>query len=83
MKTHGKTRRISGVREELAEAYEVRAFRDDTDVILETDLFNPEITHAEAGAIQEIKKSLKGHGEQTVLPDDCQFGDNDLCFVES
>ena len=39
--------------------------------------------HAEPGAFQAIKSAIKGHGEQTVLPDDCEFGDNDLCYVDA
>lgn len=42
-----------------------------------------EIPHAEPGAFQTVKAMVKGHGEQTVLPDDCQFGDNDLCYVDA
>lgn len=42
-----------------------------------------EIPHAEPGAFQAIKSAVKGHGEQTVLPDECEFGDNDMCYVES
>lgn len=42
-----------------------------------------EIPHAEPGAFQAIKSAVLGHGEQTVLPDDCEFGDNDLCAVET
>ncbi|HSA77310.1 MAG TPA: hypothetical protein VLG72_00425 [Nitrospirota bacterium] len=42
-----------------------------------------EILHAEPGAIQAVKSAVKGHGEQTILPDDCEFGDNDLCYVDS
>ena len=71
-------------RETLTEAYEVRAFRDEQEesrAMMETGI--PEIPHAETGAFQAIKSLAKGHGEQTILPDDCQFGDNDLCFVES
>lgn len=41
------------------------------------------VPHAEPGALQAIKSSVKGHGEQTVLPDDCEFGDNDLCYVDA
>jgi hypothetical protein len=41
------------------------------------------VPHAEPGALQAIKSSIKGHGEQTVLPDDCEFGDNDLCYVDA
>lgn len=42
-----------------------------------------EIPHAEPGAFQAIKSAIKGNGEQTVLPDGCEFGDNDLCAVET
>jgi hypothetical protein len=42
-----------------------------------------EISHAEPGALQAVKSAVKGHGEQTILPDDCEFGDNDLCYVDS
>ena len=69
-------------RETLTEAYEVRAFRDESEepIVMETKV--PEITHAEPGTLQAAKKRVKGHGEQRVLPDDCQFGDNDLCYVD-
>jgi hypothetical protein len=70
-------------RETLTEAYEVRAFRDESEEIREAEPVSPEILHAEQGAFQAIKSKIKGHGEQTVLPDDCQYGDNDLCSVES
>jgi len=42
-----------------------------------------EVMHPDAGELQTLKTALKGHGEQTVLPDECQYGDNDLCYVES
>ena len=71
------------MRETLTEAYEVRAFRDESERISEPEPFSAEILHAEAGEIPSIKERIKGHGEQTVLPDDCQFGDNDQCYVES
>ncbi len=70
-------------RETLTEAYEVRAFRDELEKGPESTVSTPEIPHAEQGAFQAIKSTPKGHGEQTVLPDDCQFGDNDMCSVES
>jgi hypothetical protein len=41
------------------------------------------VPHAEPGALQAIKTDIRGHGEQTVLPDDCEFGDNDLCYVDA
>lgn len=41
------------------------------------------VPHAEPGAFQAVKSKAAGHGEQTVLPDDCEFGDNDLCYVET
>ncbi|MEK7265588.1 MAG: hypothetical protein AAB227_05755 [Pseudomonadota bacterium] len=40
-------------------------------------------THAEPGSFQAIKSAVKGHGEQTILPDDCGYCDNDLCYVEA
>jgi len=42
-----------------------------------------EIPHANPGELEAIKNNILGHGEQTVLPDDCKFGDNDLCYVEA
>jgi hypothetical protein len=42
-----------------------------------------EILHAEPGSFEIIKSAANGHGEQTILPDDCEFGDNDLCYVEA
>jgi hypothetical protein len=85
MKVPIRKKRKTAVRETLTEAYEVRAFRDESEVLREPEPepFTPAILHAEPGAIQSIKERIKGHGEQTVLPDDCQFGDNDLCYVES
>lgn len=47
------------------------------------DVETAEILHAEPGALQAVKGAARGHGEQTVLPDDCEFGDNDLCYVEA
>jgi hypothetical protein len=41
------------------------------------------IPHPEAGELQRVKNAVKGHGEQTILPDECQYGDNDLCYVEA
>lgn len=70
-------------RETLTEAYEVRAFREEGEALRETEPVTSEILHAEQGALQAIKSTIKGHGEQAVLPDDCQFGDNDMCSVES
>jgi len=69
--------------ERLTEAYEVRAFRDEMDDVLPAAAAAPEVAHAEPGAFQKVKAAVQGHGEQTVLPDDCQFGDNDLCYVEA
>ncbi len=70
-------------RETLTEAYEVRAFRDESEEQAPQRYDAPPIARAETGDFQRIKASAKGHGEQTVLPDDCQFGDNDLCYVET
>jgi len=70
-------------RETLTEAYAVRVFRNEPEEprVLEADL--PEVQHADPGAVEAIKKMIKGHGKQTVLPDDCQFGDNELCYVDT
>ncbi len=83
MKKAVKKSRKKPERETLTEAYEVRAFRDESEepkVMAETA---PDVQHAtEPRAFERIKKLTRGHGEQTVLPDDCQFGDNDLCYVD-
>lgn len=71
------------LRETLTEAYEVRAFREEMGEPRPAEMGAPEVPHAEPGDFQAIKSSVKGHGEQTVLPDDCQFGDNDLCYVDA
>jgi len=83
MKTVVKKSRKAPERETLTEAYEVRAFRDESEEPKVMEAALPEVPHAEPGAFQAIKKKVKGHGEQTVLPDDCQFGDNDLCYVDA
>jgi hypothetical protein len=62
---------LESLKDELAEA----------SALLEREM--TEVPHAEPGAFQSVKSTIKGHGEQTVLPDDCEFGDNDLCYVES
>ncbi len=72
-------------RETLTEAYEVRAFRDEAEElkqpVLEPEI--PGIPQGEPGALEAIRSTTRGHGEQRLVPDDCQFGDNDLCFVEA
>ncbi len=83
MKLFAKISEKESARETLTEAYEVRAFRDEGEAPREMEPVTSEILHAEQGAFQAIKSTIKGHGEQTVLPDDCQFGDNDMCSVES
>jgi hypothetical protein len=75
--------RKAPVRETLTEAYEVRAFRDEMEEPRPMEVPYPSTAHAEPGALQKIKASAKGHGEQTVIPDDCQYGDNDLCYVDA
>ncbi len=75
--------RKSPERETLTEAYEVRAFRDESEELRVIEPAAPEVPHAAPGEHQAVKKMTKGHGEQTVLPDDCQFGDYDLCFVDA
>ena len=82
MKRLAKKTRGMPSRETLTEAYEVRAFRDEAEAPWGMVATLPEIPHAEPGALESIKQAAKGHGEQTVLPDDCQFGDNDMCDVE-
>ncbi|HYA87079.1 MAG TPA: hypothetical protein VEI57_08465 [Nitrospirota bacterium] len=83
MKALAKKSKVRRKRETLTEAYEVRAFRDEEQESPPVEVELPEILHAEQGTFQLIKSKISGHGEQTVLPDDCQFGDNDLCDVES
>ncbi len=73
----------SSRKETLTESYEVRAFKDESDMASWVESREFEIEHAAPGAFQSVKAAIKGHGEQTVLPDDCQFGDNDLCYVDS
>ena len=60
---------------------ELRNGSEEVRSILEATI--PEIPHAEPGELQAVKDLILWHGEQAVLPDDCQFGDNDLCFVEA
>jgi hypothetical protein len=37
----------------------------------------------DAAEFQAVKSAVGGHGEQAILPDECQFGDNDLCSAEA
>ncbi len=83
MKPFAARSKKTAVRETLTEAYEVRAFRDEEEERPESESAVSEIPHAKEGELQAVKATPKGHGEQTILPDDCQFGDNDLCYVES
>ena len=83
MKRVTKKRGRVPARETLTEAYEVRAFRDESEELKVIVEAAPEVPHAAPGAFERIKKSPHGHGEQRVLPDDCQFGDNDLCYVDA
>jgi hypothetical protein len=83
MKVLAKKTKVSRGREALTEAYEVRAYRDDEPESPVSDLELAQILHAEQGTLQVIKSMIRGHGEQTIVPDDCQYGDNDLCTVES
>ena len=83
MKKVVKKSRKLPTRETLTEAYEVRAFRDESEEPKVMEAAAPEVQHAEPRAFERIKKLTRGHGEQTVLPDDCQFGDNDLCYVDA
>ncbi len=81
-RTVKKTQKVRG-RETLTEAYEVRAFRDEEAALPVIEPQASDVPHAAPGEMQAIKALAKGHGEQTILPDDCQFGDNDLCFVDA
>jgi hypothetical protein len=83
MKALAKNLKYRPDRERLTEAYEVRAFRDEEEDSRVVETAFSGIPHAEQGAFQSIKSRISGHGEQTIVPDDCQFGDNDLCYVES
>lgn len=66
----------------ITEAYEVRAFRDEEETASKIEERIPDVPHADANVFQAIKAMPKGHGEQTVLPDDCQFGDNEQCNAD-
>jgi len=70
------------MRETLTEAYEVRALMDESETPQEMVAAVPKVPHPEPGALETIKKAVKGHGEQTILPDDSQFGDNDMSDEE-
>lgn len=83
MKKTVKKNRKMPERETLTEAYEVRAFRDESEEPKVMKAAIPEVRHSEPREFERIKKLTRGHGEQTVLPDDCQFGDNDLCYVDA
>jgi hypothetical protein len=83
MKRIVKKSRKTPERETLTEAYEVRAFRDEAEEPMKTEEFAVEVKHAEPRAFERIKRLTRGHGEQTILPDDCQFGDNDLCYLDA
>ncbi len=80
-----RKRRRLPARESLTEAYEVRAFREEPEEGGPAlgEGFIPEIAHPDAEEFQRIKTAILGHGEQTVIPDDCQFGDNELCYVDA
>ena len=45
-----------------------------------------EVAFAEAADYEDIHKALaaeKRETERLVRPDDCQYGDNDLCYTEA
>lgn len=71
-------------RETLTEAYEVRAFAEEPSAVAILDLPPqvPQSLRPDPDALQDAKARIGGHGEQRVVPDDCQFGDNDLCNPE-
>ncbi len=83
MKRHATAVRKMPSRETLTEAYEVRAFRDESEAPREAVAVQfPTIVHGDPGEFQAVKMTAKGHGEQTILPDDCQFADNEMCDLE-
>lgn len=49
----------------------------------EGTIFFSDVVQSEPGALEAVKTAILGHGEQTVLPDDCQFADNELCHSEA
>jgi hypothetical protein len=63
-----KNSRKEPARETLTEAYEVRAFRDESEEPMKLEEAVPDIQHAEPGAFERVKRMARGHGEQTVLP---------------
>lgn len=42
-----------------------------------------EVAYAEAADYEDIRKSMARERKEIVHPDECQFGDNDLCYVET
>jgi len=45
-----------------------------------------EVAFAEAADYEDIHKALaaeKREAERLIKPDDCQYGDNDLCYTEA
>ncbi len=43
-----------------------------------------EIAYAEAADYQDIERALRAEkATETARPDECQFGDNDLCYAEA
>jgi hypothetical protein len=41
------------------------------------------ITFAEASEFDAAKNVLSEHEEYPIHPDDCQYGDNDLCYSQA
>jgi hypothetical protein len=69
-------------RERRTEAYEVRAFRDESEQPASMEVVSlPATPRPDTGAIQAAKDRVPGHGEQRVLPDEWQFRDTDLCNI--
>lgn len=41
------------------------------------------VAYAEAADYEDIRRPLDIEHGETIHPDECQFGDNDLCYVET
>ncbi len=81
MKRHAALRKRP-IRETLTEAYEARAFRDESEAPPAWEPVYQGIQHADPAEFQAVKNAVQGHGEQTILPDDAQFADNELTDLE-
>ncbi len=49
---------------------------------IKVNIFNA-ITYAEAGDFETAQEFLAEQELHPLMPDECQFGDNDACYVEA